>query len=437
MTTEPTANPDADSLGPIELAPGVLKRHVMSYLFAAFLGIGMFTYLMSLTPYILEVNLGIPQDQHGRIIGNLQFVQEIVILIVIGWWGAISDRYGRRPIFVAGFLLMALAYGIYSFATSLPQLFALRMVFALAVAAVTTTLSAILADYPTEDSRGKMTGMAFLLNGLGAVAFFAGLMQLPDIFLQQGAEPIWAGHYAYLTVAALAFVASIVMFGLKPGRPDGVEEKTPILTLIEGGIKAARNKRIGVSYIGAFAARANMSITTLFLILWIIQAAGASGLEPAAAQARAGMFIAVSMVAAVISAPIFGILADKIDRLMFCVLTFGIAAIGYGWLGVTDNMLSLITVIPALVVVGIGQSSAMLAVTVLLGEEAPVNLRGSAFGVQSFFGALGILAISVGGGQLYDLVSPAAPFIAVAIANLLVVILGLACIFSERTTNRS
>jgi len=84
------------SFGPIRLAPGVTRRHVLAYLFAAGISIGMFTYLMSLTPYILKVNLGIPENQHGRVIGNLQFLQEIIVMGCIGWWGAMSDRYGRR-----------------------------------------------------------------------------------------------------------------------------------------------------------------------------------------------------------------------------------------------------------------------------------------------------------------------------------------------------
>ena len=424
-TTSPT-------FGPIKLAEGVTTRNVLSYLFAALISIGMFTYLMSLTPYILKVNLGIPTEEHGRVIGNLQFLQEIIVIFCIGWWGAMSDRYGRRAIYIIGWILMGIAYTVYSFATSLTELFALRIVFALAVAATSTNLSAILADYPQDASRGKMTGMAFLLNGLGAVAFFAGLNKLPEIYQAQGATDVWAGHYAFLSIAALAFVAAIVMIGLKPGRPEGVEAKTPVLQLITEGIKAARNKRIGLAYLGAFAARADMAIITLYLILWVVQSSAEAGLSTAEAQARAGMFVGVCSLAAVIWAPLFGFFADKIDRLTLCVIGFGLAAIGYGWLGMLDNVLSFAVVIPTLIVVGIGQSSTQLSCTVLLGQECPPAYRGSVFGVQAFFGAIGILAISWGGGQLFDLVSPAAPFIAVAAANGLVFVAAIILRLSER-----
>ena len=414
------------SFGPIKLAEGVTTRHMLCYLFAALISIGMFTYLMSLTPYILKVNLGIPSEEHGRVIGNLQFLQEIIVIGCIGWWGAMSDRFGRRAIYIVGWILMAIAYSVYSFATSLTELFALRIVFALAIAATTTNLSAILADYPQDASRGKMTGISFLLNGLGAVAFFTGLSKLPEIYQAQGATDVWAGHYAYLTVAAIAFVAAIVMLGLKPGRPEGVSEKTPVLQLLKEGIKAASNKRIGVAYFGAFAARADMALITLFLILWVVQSSSDAGLTTAEAQARAGMFVGITSLAAVIWAPFFGFVADKIDRLTLCVIGFGLAAIGYGWLGMLPDVISFAVVIPTLIVVGIGQTSTQIACTVLLGQECPPAYRGSVFGVQAFFGAIGILAISTGGGYLYDLVSPAAPFIAVAIANGLVFLAALA-----------
>jgi len=327
---------------------------------------------------------------------------------------------------------MVLAYSIYSFATSLTGLFALRIVFALAVAATSTNLAAIMADYPEDSSRGKLTGIAFLLNGLGAVAFFAGLSQLPTIFQGQGVSEVWAGRYSYLVVAGIAFLAAIVMTGLKPGRPEKLDPKTPILKLIKEGVKAGSNKRISIAYFAAFAARADMAIITLFLVLWVIQASGAAGLDTGAAQAQAGMFVGICSAAAVVWAPLFGILADRVDRLILTIIAFALATVGYAGLGLTSDILSLSVAIPALIFVGIGQSSTALAITVLLGQEAPEAIRGSVFGVQSFFGAIGILAISWGGGQLFDLVSPAAPFIAVALANLIVLVCAIACQISER-----
>ncbi|MEZ5564640.1 MAG: MFS transporter [Gammaproteobacteria bacterium] len=417
-------------LGPIRLAPGVRPRHALAYLFAAFISIGLFTYLTTLTPYLLEVNLGLPKDEQGTVSGNLQFWQEILALGVIGWWGAVSDRLGRRPVYVLGFILLALAYVLYPTAESVLELTAYRLVFGLALAALSAMLAAVLADYAHEDSRGKLTGLAFLLNGIGAVLFFVFLTRLPafyaapNIFSASGADALRAGHYAYWTIACLALLAAIVMLGLKPGPPVAVRKGATVVELLRDGLAAARNPRIAVSYVGAFAARADMAVISLFLALWIVQAATSASASPDEAVGRAGMITGMALVASMIWAPIFGLIADRIDRLTLLCIGFLLAAIGYGWVASLDDILAP-AAIPALLCLGIGQSSTILSSSVLLAQEAEADIRGSVFGLQTLFGAVGILALSAGGGVLFDKLGPHAPVVAISAANGLVFLLAV------------
>jgi MFS family permease len=411
----------AHKLGPIQLAEGVLPRHVLAYLFAAFVSIGLFTYLTALTPYVLRVNVGIEDARFGRVSGDLQFWQELAVIFTIGWWGALSDRFGRRIVYIAGFLLLTTAYATYAFSTSVPQLVAVRLVFALGVAATTALLSAMLADYPAENSRGKLSGLSFFLNGVGSVIFIMGLTRLPSVFEAQGASEIEAGRYAYLVVAGIAFFAAFVMLGLKPGRPQHVEEHKPVARLMMEGLGAAKNPRVAVSYFSSVAARADMAIVTIFLILWVTQAAVADGMSTADASKKAGMLMAFSQMAAMVWAPIFGIISDRIDRLTLMIIAFTLATVGYGAVAMQADILAP-AAIPAIVILGMGMTSTILAATVLLGQEAPPEIRGSAFGLQAFFGALGILALSALGGRLYDRMGPQSVFIAITLVNAAVLI---------------
>lgn len=425
-------NPAAqETLGPIRLAPGVRIRHVLSYLFAAFVSIGLYTYFSALTPYILQVNLGMPQEEHGRFSGTLQFWQEIVLLLSIGLWGAASDRVGRRVVYVTSFAIMTIGYAFYAFSTTPGELLAWRLVLGVGIAGTAAMLSTILADYPDELSRGKLTGLSFFLNGAGSVIFFLGLTKLPRLFETQGAEPIWAGRYAYLTAAAIGLAATLVLLGLKPGRPDGVAARVPMRQLVAEGLAAGRQARIGLCYAGAFAARADMVVITLFITLWVVQSGSTEGLSASQATARAGMVVGIAQGSALVWAPVFGWIGDRLDRVTVMVIGFALAVIGYAWIGVIDDPTALSS-IPALVLLGVGQSSTVLASTLLLGQEAPAHLRGSVFGMQSFFGAVGILAISAGGGWLFDAVGPHAPFAAMAVGNGVVLAWSLAVRAGER-----
>jgi MFS family permease len=411
-------------LGPIELAPGVRRRHVLCYLFAALVSIGLFTYLVAMTPYLLRTNLALPESRHGAVSGLLQFWQEILVLSVVGAWGALSDRIGRRPVYVTGFAICAAAYILYPLATGVSELVGARLVFGLGLAAMAAMLSTVLADYPAEGSRGKLIGLSFLLNGVGSVVFFVFLTRLPAYYGARGFDEVAAGRAAYFSVAAIAVIAALVMLGLKPGRPERVGESRPLLRLAAEGFAAARNPRIALAYGSAFAARADMALITLFLSLWIMQSAMADGATSAAAAARVGASVGIAQGVAVVWAPLFGWLGDRIHRTTHLVMAFLLASIGYGWMGLLENPLAP-AALPALIALGVGQSSTILASTLILGQEAPPALRGSVFGVQSFVGGLGILVVSAVGGLLFDRLGAQSPFLLMASINAVVFAWGL------------
>jgi MFS family permease len=395
------------------------------YLWAAFVSIGMFTYASALQPYILNVNIGVPTERVGEVSGNLQFWQEIVGLLAIGMLGAWSDRIGRRVVYVFGFLVTAVAYAAYPFADDIGQLTIYRLVFAIGVAALGGMLATVLADYPIEADRGKLTGISFLLNAVGAFLFLTVLVRLPQWFIDAGFSEVDAGRAAYLTAgAAVCVISAIVMLGLKPGRPEQVSERLPIMTLLRQGLAAGRNPRIALAYACSFAARADLVIVALFLTAWVSVAAVADGYSPAEALKKQGILFAAVQASAMVWAPFFGWLADKIDRATMVIIATALSIAGYGWMGFTPDPTAP-AALAAGAVLGIGQASGILASQVLIGQEAPARIRGAVIGMVGFFGACGILAISKVGGDAFDAWRPGAPFIIMAGANVVLLVFAL------------
>jgi MFS family permease len=412
-------NPSGQKFGPVRLMPGVTRGHVGAYLWAAFVSIGIFTYITALQPYLLQVNVGVPVEQRGAVSGNLQFWQEIITLLCVGLFGAWSDRVGRRIVYITGFLITGLAYAAYPFADDVGQLLIYRVIYAVGVAALGGMLATVLADYPVDADRGKLTGISFFLNAVGALIFFAVLTRLPEMYQGFGATETEAGRFAYLTIAAVCVLSALVMLGLKPGPPDQVTQRLPLRILLAQGLAAGRKPRIALAYAASFAARADLVIVALFLSLWVQTAAIADGATAAEASSRQGALFGIVQGCAMLWAPVFGWMADKLDRVTLVIIATVLSIVGYGWMGFTPDPAIGGAAFGAAAMLGVGQASGILASQVLIAQEAPSAIRGAVIGMVGFFGALGILAISKIGGITFDEWRPGSPFIIMAAANVL------------------
>ena len=332
-------NEQGGRFGFVHLVPGVSTRNVWALLWGSFVAIGLLTFIKTIQPYLFTVNLNLPRDVQGTVAGQLEFMQEIVVLLSIGLFGALADRIGRRPVFALGFALLGTGYLLFPFAGSVPELLAYRLVFALGCAAVGGMLATVLSDYPQDRSREGMTAIVYFLNGLGVIVFAVALAKLPQWFHAAGATPTGAARDALFLVAGVAFVSALIMWALKPGVPTVRTQHLPLLALLREGISAARNPRILLAYGTAFASRADIAAVGTFTILWGVQAGIAEGLTEAQATARAGLLTAVIQGAALLWSPIYAWISSKLDRTTAVVIAMLLASIGYFAFGSVDDPL--------------------------------------------------------------------------------------------------
>ncbi len=417
--------PTEARFGPLRLAPGVRGINAVTYLFIAFAGVSLTSFVSVIMPYVLNVNISLPMEEQGTMAGNLIFYGEIVLLTMSGVFGAWSDRFGRRSILIFGLMLLAMGYVALGYASSIPELIAVRVFITFGIAAVSVMVSTIGVDYPAEVSRGKLVGFAGIAIGVGAVMIGVVFTRLPEVYVGMGYEGVEASRLTMLTMTGVCIVAALVArFGLVGGRPPHTSGKPSVRELLAKGIGASRtNPLLLLSYLCAFVGRADLVVVGTFYSLWLTQAGLAAGMPADEAARFAGGMFALVMTAALLWAPVLGWLNDRLDRTLIMTISLLLALFGYTLMGLIGDPTGS-WLIPASIVLGIGQISVTQASQTLLGQESPPELRGAIVGTFSVFGAGGILFVTSIGGRIYDQVAPSAPFILIGVLNGLLALFG-------------
>lgn len=407
-------------LGPFHLSAGTTRGNAATLLFGTFSTIGLVTFLSFVNPYLFHV-LGIPTDQQGALSGLLVSLSEITVVLLGAGVGAWSDRVGRRPVLIAGLGIMALGFVVYPLAPSVAWLVALRLLYAVGMAAAIVMLSTSIAEYVAERSRGRWMGAVGVCNGLGVVVTATVLAKLPLVFASNGFSEVMALRLSFWVLAlAVLLLAWLMRAGLRaPAQPAARARANPLRLTLRGVAIGRARPRVALGYLTAFAARSDLTVITTFLSLWIVQAGLAAGMSVSAATARAGMVFGISQAVGLLWSFGMGLVLDRLPRLAGVAIAFAAAAVGYLALGLVDDPLGGAMIL-AVIVAGLGEASAVVSAGTLIGQEAPAEDRGAVLGTFTLAGSIGQILLTVAGGQLFDVVGPHAPFVLMGAVNLLV-----------------
>ena len=197
---EHTPSEKASSTPHIE-APAKLGRRFWLYIGVVFL----FTLGNSTDAFLLlrANQLGVAVALAPILWAFLNFVKA-----ALGTWGgALSDRFGRKPLIVAGWAIYALVYFGFARATEQWHAWALFASYALFYAFTEGTEKAFVADLIPNERRGAAFGWFNLAIGLGA---------LPASIIFGAIWDHYNASAAFTFGATLAILASIGMFFIVP-----------------------------------------------------------------------------------------------------------------------------------------------------------------------------------------------------------------------------
>ncbi|WP_448212007.1 MFS transporter [Colwellia sp. MEBiC06753] len=423
MTTEVAANKYLF----IDINQGVTRWNMSVFYLTCVACILLGTFINAFQPFLFTELMNIPKSEHGVVSGKLNFWGEMAIIASVGVWGAISDNIGRRTVMVIGFILISIALFLYPSASSVNELVIYRMIYGVGIAAATCMIVTLLADYAVNRSRGKAAGLQGVCNGIGAMVALFLLLRLPAIFQANGWSVVESGVVTYyIAVGFSLFVAAISFKGLQSRALKKEGQQQSLAALMVDGVKAAKDPGIALAYGAAFVSRANLSIVGAFMTLWLSNygTSEAVGMSAADALKKAGIYVGIAQGVALMTAPLFGLLTDKVNRVTALSIALLLTFVGYGGTYfVTDPFGGLM--IAVVIVVGLSEIGAIITSGVLISQQTAEKNRGAVIGIFNLCGAIGILVSSIIGGYLFDHWMNAGPFIFVGFCGLIVFIWAL------------
>lgn len=404
----------------IALTEGVLPRHLSIYLVVALISSGFMNLLAFLEPSLWRA-MEIPPEEWGWYTSSLRTVQEIFYITLMGVFGAVSDKVGRRTIYTFGLLFIASGLVLYPWASSMTQLVLFRSLIGLGGAAMMAMLVAVIADYTENETRSRANGIQGFFVTMGAL-FFTVMGFMPKYFANAGYEQLEAIRATFALCGGIGLMAAMLAwFGLSKARTVVLTEKDRLLDRMRDGLRAARkDSRIALSYGAAFISRGDLAVAGAFMGLWVGKhATMVLEMSPSEIGEQVSIRVLTTISGALLGSLVLGFLFERVSRVTAVSIAAGLAAIAYTAMSQVTNPMEN-WVFALLFFIGVAEISAFVSSQALVGEYAPEKVRGAVIGFFGVSGAIGILVGAFVGGQLFDKVSPGSPFLLFGVFNAMV-----------------
>jgi MFS family permease len=329
----------------------------------------------------------------GLLMGSFSATQFVFAPI----WGGLSDRIGRRPIILFSLAGSVVSYSLLGLAGSLPALFVARLL-AGAAAANIPVAQAYVADTTSPEQRAKGMGMIGAAFGLGFILgpAIGGFLTLyghsAPAFAAAGLSLLnlaWASWRLPESVRRADAHASLAhpLQLRRLRRVVGVPQAVPLLLLL------------------FFTTFSFANMETTFALL----SRHRFGFPP---DQIGRLFTYMGLVAAVVQGGLISRLVKRFGEPRLIVIGAFLMAGGLLW---TPYGLALGPLLLALAALAAGQGLLHPSLSSLLSRSADATEQGAMLGVAQSLSSLARIVGPVWGGVLYEVASPAAPYVSVSV----------------------
>ncbi|MCC6706043.1 MAG: MFS transporter [Gammaproteobacteria bacterium] len=354
----------------------------------------------ALLPLFLTTTLG----ASVALVGLIDGIAEATAAIAKVFSGYVSDRIGRRkPLILLGYGLGALSKPLFPLAASAGLVFGARFIDRIGKGLRGAPRDALVADVTPLDQRGRAYGLRQALDTVGAFIGPLAAIVLMQLYAGDMRTVFW---FAAIP-AALAVLC--VLFGVEDA------DHTPAHKPAALPMRRADLKALGARYWRVVALGVVFTLAR-FSEAFLILKAHASGLPLALAPL---VLVTMNIVYALAAYPA-GALSDRLHARGLLLTSLAALLVADVTLALGDG---LVFVFSGIALWGLHMALSQGLLAKLVAEQAPVALRGSAFGLFNLTSGVAMLLASVLAGALWQSFGAATTFWAGALFALVAALL--------------
>ena len=343
-----------------------MSRPLLVIFLTVFVNLVGFGIIIPLLPFYAETFGASPLS-----IGLLFAAFSLAQLIAAPALGALSDRFGRRPVLVFSLIGTVISFAMLAVAQSLAMLFVARVIDGLSGGNITTA-RAYIADVTEPDERAKAFGFLGAAFGLG---FIVG-PGLAGLFAHISyTAPIWAAAAVTLIATAMAW------FWL----PETVHRGSAVAVSPWRALPEVLSRpHLRPLLIADFAYWCSFAVCTTTFALFASRRFGFGVTQTGYVLAAFGVL------GVIVQAALVGAVARVLGVLRTFLLGLVVAAAGWGLVATSDSVLVfLLALIPAGVGVGLCNACIVTLVSHSGTKEEQGTVQGAAGALESLGRAIG------------------------------------------------
>ncbi|HEV8469629.1 MAG TPA: MFS transporter [Candidatus Limnocylindria bacterium] len=266
---------------------------------AGFIEVLAYGQVTAFTPLYLP-HLGIPDGEVAFWVGAIASFSNLVGLPFLPFWGALADRYGRKPLIIRSFVTAAVALGLTVIAPNV-WVFAFSRAFQSLGLGNTGLMLATLAEH----APATRTAFAFgLVNGANPLGAFVGPLIGGPVVDRFGFPTLIAAD-----ALALAAVVALLTFGYRDGFVPRGSTGSLFRMAGDGVMLIVRSPRLRALFPALFLLFAGWMLAYIYVPLVVARLY--SGSDPATAV---GIVLGAGGLAVFVASPAIGALADRFGR---------------------------------------------------------------------------------------------------------------------------